>query len=467
MEITLRWSHVVAASALLIATAGACTQENAHELMPVVGPSLSQATAQVSRAKTTDDELARIAREEIAGFAGWYVEAGQVVLRITPGRDTSKAKSRANVLLDSLTVNGSGRRVHRIEIAVHDYAQLKAWHDVIVDRFGDPALTVSYIDVMSNRIYVGIRANANLEQARATIRALGVPASALEVAHHQVIDYKPFMCADGDPGCTPPPVPDSTNTDFYVGAGGVGTGLQAYYRPLVGGLLIRFHDNSMSWYSCTLGANATRFGAAGFLTASHCAIQDGNPYDGTQYTQGGDYYTIGSSRIDPQYTISCNGGRIYCRYSDATFVYSSGAQTAYARLAEPLSKNGYGDVLAVANYQGYTVGYARRTPTRLLLVGDTVAKVGAFTGYSVGRVENTCIYAYGSSNGLLCQVLVRGARAQSGDSGAPVFSNWLSGTNVILEGLLAGGDKNDPGVYLFSPWPQIEYELGNNNLVAW
>lgn len=458
---------ITASLALSLMAAGACTQEDAQDGAAIAGPSLTASIATVESGHTSDDELARIAREVIPGFAGWYVEDGQVVLRMTPGRDTSHAKARANALLDSLAVNASRRRVRQVRMAVHDYAQLKAWHEVIIEHFNHAALTVSYIDVLSNRVYVGLSAGASLENVRTGITSLGVPASALEVAHHAAIDYKPYMCAEGDPACTPIPAPDSTNTDFYVGADGAGTGLQAYYRPLVGGLLIRFHDNAMNWYSCTLGANVTRFGVAGFLTASHCAIREGDAYDGTEYTQGGNFYQIGYQRIDPPYTVPCNGGRIFCRYSDATFVYNNGTSAAYARLAEPQSKNGFGDVLSVANYQGYTVGYARRTPARMLLVGDSVAKVGAFTGYSVGRVEKTCLYAYGSTSGLMCQVLVRGARAQYGDSGAPVFSNWLSGTNVLLEGLLAGGDKNDPGVYLFSPWLQIEQELGNSNLVAW
>lgn len=430
----------------------------------VLGP--SPTVGVVSRPVTLDEEFARIARDEIPGFAGFYSAAnGAVVMRMTGFANATAALDRANAILNAQNPGASTRRVTNIAQADFDYIQLKAAYDIVMSQFGDVNLTMSDIDEVANRIRVSLKPGANLGTGRARLVALGIPSKMLIVEHRAAMEAIPYLCAEGDPACAPT---DSTNSESLVGETSAGTGLQAFRRPLVGGLEILFTRPGVGTIGCTIWAIATFYTVPGFLTASHCAIQPGNSADGTVYTQGGTGNVVSNGRTDPGYPFSCNGGLIRCRYSDAAFVRSNGASMSYAKIAEPIQKTGFGDVLAVANYEGYTVEYARRVPLRLLYVGEVVMKVGANTGYSDGRVEQTCVAAYGVDLGHFCQTLVRG-RANHGDSGAPVFSQGQSFGRVTLEGLLSGGDKNDTSVYIFSPWSWIEYELTNTygQLLAW
>jgi hypothetical protein len=58
-----------------------------------------------------------------------------------------------------------------------------------------------------------------------------------------------------------------------------------------------------------------------------------------------------------------------------------------------------------------------------------------------------------------CQTVVA-AGAGGGDSGSPVFT-WNGGNSALLQGILWGGGKvDDTDVYVFSPLPSIEQELG-------
>jgi hypothetical protein len=88
-------------------------------------------------------------------------------------------------------------------------------------------------------------------------------------------------------------------------------------------------------------------------------------------------------------------------------------------------------------------------------VGQTVNKVGRTTGWTQGRVSNTCVNTgvQGSNIVQLCQTFVA-AGVGSGDSGSPVFSGTSS---VTLVGILWGGSGNQ---FVYSPISNIEQELG-------
>jgi hypothetical protein len=90
--------------------------------------------------------------------------------------------------------------------------------------------------------------------------------------------------------------------------------------------------------------------------------------------------------------------------------------------------------------------------------GQTVNKVGRTTGWSQGRVTNTCVDTNlsGTSITELCQNFVT-ATVGSGDSGSPVFVIG-GGTNVTLVGILWGGSGSSTFVY--SPITNVEQELG-------
>jgi hypothetical protein len=91
-----------------------------------------------------------------------------------------------------------------------------------------------------------------------------------------------------------------------------------------------------------------------------------------------------------------------------------------------------------------------------------VSKIGATTGLTTGKVIRTCANLGSSQQGVrrayLCQATVE-AGASFGDSGAPVFSPGERPGQVILHGILGGGNASE-GLYFYSPMAGIEQELG-------
>jgi hypothetical protein len=83
--------------------------------------------------------------------------------------------------------------------------------------------------------------------------------------------------------------------------------------------------------------------------------------------------------------------------------------------------------------------------------------VGRTTGWTQGKVTNTCVNVGVSGTTIvqLCQNLVS-ARLGAGDSGSPVFKG---STNVTLSGILWGGNSSGTQ-YVYSPISNIEKELG-------
>ena len=229
--------------------------------------------------------------------------------------------------------------------------------------------------------------------------------------------------------------------------------LRDVFRPTVGGIQIHFGN-----YLCTMGFNVTHSsGERSFITNSHCTNTQGG-VEGTTYTQplsSVDGAIIATEVADPAYFKGgvCPRGR-KCRYSDASRArYSSTVASNQGEIAKPLSTGGTLEVSGV-----FTVTGQNTTATKYA-VGTIVNKVGRTTGWSQGKVTNTCVNTSvsGSQITQLCQTFVSAA-VGSGDSGSPVFS-ISSGDNVTLVGILWGG-SSDNKTFVFSPLAQVVQELG-------
>ncbi len=86
-------------------------------------------------------------------------------------------------------------------------------------------------------------------------------------------------------------------------------------------------------------------------------------------------------------------------------------------------------------------------------VGQTVRKVGRTTGWTQGRVSNTCVQTNNENNKTFyCQTFVT-AGVGGGDSGSGV----LRGRRAV--GLLWGGNLAGT-LFVYSPLNQVEQELG-------
>src|SRR5215208_1141391 len=229
--------------------------------------------------------------------------------------------------------------------------------------------------------------------------------------------------------------------------------LRSRFRPTRGGIQIHF-----SRYLCTMGFNVTYNGGRSFITNSHCTNTQGGT-EGTKYfqpTSSVDPTVIATEAADPQYFTGgvCPAGR-KCRFSDASrAAYSSTVSSTRGAIAKTTGVN-TGSLTIGGTF---TVTAQDNTTTRFS-IGTVVNKVGRTTGWTRGRVTNTCVNTNVSGTNItqLCQTFV-GAGVGAGDSGSPVF-RVTSGDNVTLLGILWGG-SSDGRLFVFSPLKQIQQEIG-------
>jgi hypothetical protein len=296
----------------------------------------------------------------------------------------------------------------------YNYKELKTWQEAADSLLDIDGVVFTDADEVANQVKIGIEREELRGRVQAELRRLDVPADATEIV------------------VTEPVVQLAT--------------LQERVRPLQGGLQINFPG-----YLCTYGFNATRGGIAGFVTNSHCTTKQGGT-EGTQYwqpTQTIDATVIGTEIADPTYSKSnCpkNVRGKVCRQSDSAFIRLAVTEYGLGTIAQTV---GLGSLQIAGSYSISGEGAA--------LVGSTVNKVGRTTGWSQGRVSNTCVNTGVSGSNIvqLCQTFVSAA-VGAGDSGSPAFT--LAGSNATLVGILWGGSGSSTFVY--SPIANIETELG-------
>jgi hypothetical protein len=236
--------------------------------------------------------------------------------------------------------------------------------------------------------------------------------------------------------------------------------LQDRMRPTQAGIQIHFGQ-----YLCSLGFNADATaplsGPSGrsFITASHCTNTQGG-VEGTQYYQplsSVDNTVIATEVADPDYFTfktdpRCSHGKL-CRYSDASRALYSTSTGSTLAIAQTTGANNNSIEIAGS----FTVSSQDDDGTAAD-VGTTVNKVGRTTGWTSGPVTNTCVTTNVSGTRFqqLCQTFVA-AGVGAGDSGSGVFT--VSGSDVKIVGILWGG-SSDGQTFVFSPFNQVERELG-------
>ena len=210
-----------------------------------------------------------------------------------------------------------------------------------------------------------------------------------------------------------------------------------------------------------MGFNADAGSERSFITASHCTNKQGGVED-TQYYQPlstVDNTVIATEVADPEYFTfktnpACPRGKL-CRYSDASReLYSGAAASTRGAIAQTTGANNNS-----LNVVGSFSVTAQDNAGTAAPVGATVNKVGRTTGWTQGKVTNTCVNTNVSGSRIhqLCQTFVA-AGVGGGDSGSGVFT-ITSGSNVTLVGILWGG-SGDGQTFVFSPFNQVVKELG-------
>jgi hypothetical protein len=390
---------------------------------------------------TVDDEFARIARDEVPGFGGFFRDsAGDAVIYLKDLRRASAAAALAAVRFGGAAgrpLRSLATHSTHVSLARYDYVELKAWRDALRGRLpAIPGVATLDIDETRNRIAIGIGRPALRGAVTRVLDAVGVPRAAV-VMHSTSVDY----CQMDDPNCSPSPAdggsgpaitPIDGATPDLVATGDPGGGtLRGRVRPLVAGIEI-YHDPDAAGNAlgCTLGAvvygdfSNGRFD--GIITASHCSRTQWHE-DATPFMQYGD--SIATELYDPASFNTFMNGDCYsgfqCRYSDVSFApFRLNANYIRGYIARP-AFNTWADSGTISVSGRFTVRWQYGIPMRLIMLGDTMMKVGRKTGWTSGRVIGTCedIYFYrgGDGYGVLCQTEVAGG-ASTSDSGAPVSS---------------------------------------------
>ncbi|HST60719.1 MAG TPA: hypothetical protein VLK84_18610 [Longimicrobium sp.] len=418
----MRHTKLVPTTVLALLFTAACDSSEAP-----VGPeprdaSANRAAPQAS-IRTSDDEYARVARAEVPGFAGYYLQDdGTPVVRLTdPNQRGAAQRYLAQEFIRARGGRHKGAPQQPVFLkSAYDFAQLKDWsealHPLLTSR--DDVYLID-VDEAENRVLVGVADATATGAVRAEAARVGIPSAALHVRTQER------------------PVQRATVQDWAANQ--------------VGGIQIAFGQ-----YYCTLGFNGTRVatGASVFVTNSHCTTSQ-YAYDGVSIYQNVVAGTAIGSEVADQGLYACVSGVASCRWADAAYVGHNGTRTigqgGIART--PWGYFGVGGLNITGEYD--VVGrYTGSVP-----VGTWLDKTGRTTGSTYGQVTNSCV----TIGVLRCQDVSR-VYSAGGDSGSPMFV-YLGGAgaaenDVQLYGILWGGPGSDYTYTYSSRLSGIEADLG-------
>lgn len=351
----------------------------------------------------------------VPSFGGFYLDdEGVPTVYLTDVRQRPAAEAALAAYAGARGFAASQIRVVRGD---YTYKELKRhFQQLSPEALALDGAVFADLDEATNRVFVGVENAQAAAEVRAVAARLGLPSKAVVVKEVEPI-YNMATLRDR-------------------------------VRPVVGGLQINFPG-----FLCSLGFNAVDGIENSFVTASHCTTTQGG-VENTQYWQPLSSVAesfIGTEVEDPLYLTGgvCPNGR-RCRFSDAARVsYDGGVTFMLGSIAQTTKPRG-----SITIAGSFTITAESGTSP---LVGERVSKVGRTTGFSRGRVTNTCVTVnvFGSDVTQLCQAIVN-ASVGGGDSGSPVFSG---GSNVTLYGILWGGNFSGSS-FVYSPLTNIQQELG-------
>jgi hypothetical protein len=393
---------------------------------PDADASLNRAAAAAGKGQqwTTDHEFARVARADVPGFAGYYLQDdGTPVIRL---KDQTQRGAAERYLASQLAAAAKVRRGRSAGVPVrpefrearYDFAQLKEWADPLA-ALATSRSDVYTIDVdeVENRVRVGVADQGAIAAVRTEAARIGVPGDALFVETQPKPEQR-VNVGDWNP-------------------------------TLQGGIQIA----SAAGY-CTLGFNALRDGYWIFVTNSHCtnsyfAYDGGAVYQNTVTGPNLVGWEVADTGL-----WNCVGTALLCRRADAAYIYQSHtrgiAQGVVART--PWAFGGRGGLNIVGQYD-IVARYAGGAP-----VGTWLDKTGRTSGSTYGQVTQSCV----TIGNLVCQD-VSNVWSEPGDSGSPMMvytGGGPTGYGAHLYGILWGGPSNSYNVTYSSRLPGIEADLG-------
>jgi hypothetical protein len=413
----MRYTKTVPAAVLALLATAACDSFD-PPVSPESGGASANRAAPQAEFRTPDDEFARVARAEVPGFAGFYLQndGTPVVLLTDPAQRGAAQRYLAREFVRARRGRHANAPTQPIFLkAAYDFAQLKEWSEALHPMLARSDVFLIDVDEVGNRVLVGVQDASAIAAVRAEGARLGIPANALFVQTQ--------------------PRPE------------VRASLRDRHTLINGGVQIAF-----SQYLCTLGFNARRVstGANIFVTNAHCT--------GTQYAFDGIaiYQNVVASgnqignEVADRGMYACAGTGTSCRRADAAYISNNGTRSI-----------GQGGIYRTNWATGANAGttiigefdiVGRYTGT--LPVGSYLDKTGRTSGSTYGQVTNSCV----TIGVLRCQDISK-VWSEGGDSGSPVYV-WLSDNDVQLHGVMWGGPGSDFTTTYSSRLAGIEADLG-------
>lgn len=446
-----------ATGAIAACTDGTAPSESDHQ--PAQAPAAAIGT-DYPRGIGQPDRVSWDIAKQLPGFGGLYWDdAGNLHVFLTDLSLADRAKQAFATKLASrrpgMITRPSGPRSVIIHQGRYDVRQLIQWRRLA----RDVALTVpgTYsvgVSGSTNTIAVGVETPAAGSALLAAMAAAGLPPDAVTV---------------------------------IIGAGPKRTeSLSSQPDTIEGGFRVEHFLMRNTYYytgQCTLGLIGILDQVSVIATASHCTA-DHHGVEGTElyqpFTYDGrkigdeyidppweDYRSNGDCPFEPSGNPRSNGQPMYCRYSDvALYTFAPGVIGWIGRMARTeFYREGAGLVGSTTIDSNFP--YFRITGRQDYVdIGDPVHKIGATTGWTMGRVYLTCRDIWPSNPEenwyVFCANEVANAGDEAGDSGAPAF---------ILPGVPGPGDaeivgitfaKSNSGFY-YSPMANIDMEIGYLN----
>lgn len=400
---------------------------------PTGPPALSVGT--ISQDTTPSQDAMAAA---VPGFGGYFIDVnGAPTVWLT---DPAARPAAEAALATFLAVRGYAAGDLVVRQADYAWQDLRAWYDASWPQaLGVTGAVYSDMDEASNRLRFGGVDAAAVNGMTTLVLQAGVPSEAVLV------------------GTTAPIRNVSTLRDRV--------------RPVQAGYQINFFVSPVSPVTlvCTLGFNALSNGARSFVTNSHCSNVQGGTETPTEYYQPSrpllpnPAEQIAVEVDDPEYDpLICPTPGFVCRYSDASRAeYVPGVEGAQGLIGRTLAPDPDLGTLEVDPARPYFTIQREQLDQ---VVGEQANKVGRTTGWTFGRITETCINSIvlGSEKPImqLCQNRVL-AGVDGGDSGSPVFGLVGNSGKVILYGILWGGSVNEEETsFVYSPLSGVERELG-------
>lgn len=423
----------------------------------------------------TDDELGEsplqlaLARE-IPGFGGiWYEPGegggpeGRLVLALTEAGVGGLPRARRAVLtaMSQFAPPTADAPEMLDRVVEHAFLEMAKHRARLRPRlFGMDEVVSLSVDEELNRIRVGVTDLAFASAVQEAAADLGVPEAMLEIVRGSPVEHLAATVDDSPGSRSPAPADWPLKLTDRIPDRRLAGGYEAANRLKVDTVCtIGFTTVSRVW---TWEDGRTK----GFVSASHCTrlpfepdpSDDSDwkqPYDGSRGSRKSKVGLVGEELWDPE-ARSCEHGR--CRHADAALmeVDEDSAGIAFGKIARTRKAQRHCEVgvpfggcvrTIDKDNPTFTIVFERPHP----LPGRSIHKVGRTTGWTYGKVRETCVDGR-EKHGywIYCSHKLK-LHASGNDSGAPVFmidEFSRDSSDVNLVGIVWGRNREDTTIYI-------------------